>query len=315
MKSHALRSLLPLLLVITMAGQASAQENAVFDFLRMPMNARAAALGNTYLTARNDASMLFSNPGALSSIEGPQASVGFVKHLLDINAGYAVYAQEMKDIGWVSAGITYVNYGSFDETDKFGNTLGSFGASDLALSLGYGNRTGNLHYGGALKMIYSYIEDYSASGVAVDAGVSYYIPDQQMVLAAGIFNAGTQISSFGEENETLPFDVRLGIGKKLEHLPLTVMLNFHKLNEEEDDFFARFKKFSIGGEFELSSVLLARVGYNNEQRSELKIGNSAKLAGFSGGFGILISNYVVDYAYNSFGEIGSMHRFSISATL
>jgi hypothetical protein len=312
MKSMLTRTLLTISVVLATTGNVFSQENAVFDFLRIPMNARAAALGNTFLTVQNDAAMLFSNPGALSSIEGPAASVGFVKHLMDINAGYAVYGQEFENLGWLSAGVTYVNYGSFDETDKFGNTLGTFGASDLALSVGYGNRYDNLHYGAAVKLIYSYIDDYSASGLAVDAGVSYHIPDEQIVLAAGLFNAGTQVSSFGDENESLPFDVRLGVGKKLEHLPLTIMLNFHKLNEDADGFFDRFKNFSLGGEFELSDALRARIGYNNEQRDELKIGNSAKLAGFSGGFGLSIATYVVDYAYNSFGEIGAMHRFSIS---
>jgi hypothetical protein len=309
------RLFLTITLLITTASTVFAGGYSVFDFLRIPMNARAAALGNTFLTMRNDPSMLFSNPAALSTLEGPAASVGFLKHLMDINAGYAVYAQEWENVGWVSAGVTYVNYGSFDETDKFGNTLGTFGASDLAVSLGYGNKLDNLHYGGAVKLIYSYIEDYSAAGVAIDAGISYHIPDQQIVLAAGIFNAGTQLSSFGAENENLPFDVRIGAGKKLEHLPLTVLVNFHKLNEDADSFFKRFSNFSIGGEFDLSDVLKARVGYNNEMRDELKIGNSAKLAGFSGGFGLRVADYLIDYAYNSFGEIGAMHRFSISTTL
>lgn len=312
MKSMLTRTLLTITVLFAGTGSVLSQENAVFDFLRIPMNARAAALGNTFLTMRNDAALLFSNPGALSSLEGPAASVGFVKHLMDINAGYAVYGQKFEDLGWLSAGVTYVNYGSFDETDKFGNTLGTFGASDLALSVGYGNRLDNLHYGAAVKLIHSYIDDYSSSGLAFDAGVSYHIPEEQIVLAAGLFNAGTQISTFGDESESLPFDVRIGAGKKLEHLPLTIMLNFHKLNEDADGFFDRFANFSLGGEFDLSDALRARVGYNNEQRDELKIGNSAKLAGFSGGFGLNIASYVVDYAYNSFGEIGAMHRFSIS---
>jgi hypothetical protein len=279
------------------------------------MNARAAALGNTYLTARNDVTTLFTNPGALSTLEGPAASVGFLKHLLDVNAGYAVYGQQWDDLGWFSAGIVYLDYGSFEETDKFGDRTGKeFGASDLALSLGYGNRSGDFHYGAAIKIIHSSIEEYSSSGLALDAGVSYYIPEQQMVLAAGVQNAGMQVGAFGDEDESLPLDVRIGIGKKLEHLPLNVMLNFHKLNESSDSFFDRFSNFSLGGEFDLSDALKARIGYYNEMRRELKIGNSAKLAGFSGGFGLKVSSYFVDYAYTSLGEIGAMHRFSLSTS-
>ncbi|MBE0645145.1 MAG: type IX secretion system protein PorQ [Bacteroidetes bacterium] len=312
--SHRIRTTILLAFFIAApAMHAMAQDYTAFDFLRIPMNARAAALGNTYLTARNDVTTLFTNPGALSTLEGPSASVGFLKHLLDVNAGYAVYGQKWDDLGWFSAGIVFLDYGSFEETDKFGDRTGKeFGASDLALSLGYGNAAGNLHYGAALKIIHSSIEEFSSTGLAVDAGISYYIPDQQMVLAAGVQNAGMQVSAFGDEDESLPLDVRVGVGKKLEHLPLNIMLNFHKLNESSESFFDRFSNFSLGGEFDLSDALKARIGYYNEMRRELKIGSSAKLAGFSGGFGLKVATYFVDYAYTSLGEIGAMHRFSLS---
>jgi hypothetical protein len=303
------------ILAVSLPAVLSAGGNPVYDFLRVTMNARAAALGNTFLTMRNDPTLLFANPGALSTLEAPSASVGFVKHLLDVNAGYAVYGQELPDIGWVSAGVVYLNYGSMERTDKFGNQLGgTFGASDLAFSVGYGNKAGELSYGAALKLIYSYIDDYSSAGLAVDAGVSYYLPGEQMVLAAGILHAGTQLSAFNTVKEDLPLDIRIGVGKKLEHLPLTVMLNFHKLNEESDSFFDRFANYSVGGEFDLSESLRARVGYYNEGRREWKIGNSAKLAGFSAGFGLNVANFIVDYAWNSMGEIGAMHRFSLGTT-
>ncbi|MBR9978742.1 MAG: type IX secretion system protein PorQ [Bacteroidetes bacterium] len=290
-----------------------AQEQSAYDFLRIPMNARAAALGNTFLTMRNDVSVLFSNPGALSTLEAPSASVGFLKHLMDVNAGYLVYGQQYDDIGWFSAGIVYLDYGSFEETDIFGDRTGQqFGAADLSLNLGYGNVLGSLHYGVAVKLVHSYIEDYSSTATALDAGISYYFSDEEIILAAGFQNLGTQISSFAGIDESLPFDLRLGVAKKLEHLPLNLMLNFHKLNETSDGFFDRFTNYSVGGEFDLSDVLKARIGYYNEMRRELKIGNSAKLAGFSGGFGLLVGGYTLDYAYNSLGEIGAMHRFSLS---
>jgi hypothetical protein len=295
--------------------QSVAQNITAFDFLRIPMHARAAALGNTFLTVRNDVTSLFSNPGAISTLEAPSASIGFFKHLLDVNAGYAVYGQKLEGIGHVSAGIVYLDYGSFEETDRFGDRTGTeFGAGDLAVSLGYGHAIGNLHYGAAVKLVYSSIEDYSSAAGAVDLGVSYNFPEQQLVLAAGAQNLGTQLSSYAGIDESLPFDVRIGVGKKLEHLPLNIMLNFHKINESYEGFFDRFSNYSLGGEFDLSDALKARVGYYNELRRELKIGNTAKLAGFSGGFGLNISSYTLDYAYNSLGEIGALHRFSLSTS-
>ncbi len=286
----------------------------VYEFLRVPMSARAAGLGNTFLGARNDPAALFFNPGSLSSLEHPAASVGFVKYLMDINAGYAVYGQNVDGLGWVGGGIVYMNYGEFQETDKFGNNLGSFGVHDLAFTAAYGNHHENIHYGAAVKFIYSGIADYSSTGLALDAGVSWNIPEQDIVLGFSILNLGTQLDPYASTREDLPLDVKIGVSKKLEHLPLTLGLDFHKLNEAQDNLIDHLSAFSIGGEFALSPNFRARVGYNNEMRRELKIGESAKLAGLSAGVGITVAGYLVDYAFNSFGEIGSLHRFSLSAS-
>ncbi|MBI5647951.1 MAG: type IX secretion system protein PorQ [Ignavibacteriae bacterium] len=306
-----------LLLVFALSGPSSSAGGgggtAVYDFLRVPMNARAASLGNTFLTMRNDPAILFTNPGGLSTIEKPAGSIGFVKYLLDINAGYATYTQSYEDLGHFAAGIVYMNYGSFEETDKLGTVLGEFSASDIALSLGYGRAFDNVHVGAAVKIIYSSYAEFSSSGLALDAGVDYVIPGQELVIGFSVLNLGAQLSSYGTTSEALPLDVKVGIGKKLEHLPLTIMLNFHKLNEQRDGVFDHLSDFSIGGEFVLSKALRARVGYNNEMRRELKVGETAKLAGFSAGVGITVSQYFFDYGYTSFGQIGSLHRVSLSA--
>ena len=314
MKSFLYRSAAALLLASALVCSADATGNPIYDFLRIPMNARAASLGNTFLTVRNDPAGTFYNPGLLSTLERPSASAGFLKYLLDVNAGYASYGQAVEGIGWIGGGVVYVNYGSFDETDRQSNVIGSFGASDLALSATVASVYENLHYGATVKFIHSSIADVSSSGLALDAGVAYAIPSEGMVLGLSVLNLGTQVSTYAGKSERLPLDVKIGVSKKLEHLPLTVLLNFHKLNESSDSFFDRFSAFSFGGEFTLSKYLRARIGYNNEMRRELKIGDSAKLAGFSAGLGLTASAYLVDYAYTSFGLIGSAHRFSIGTS-
>ena len=96
------------------------------------------------------------------------------------------------------------------------------------------------------------------------------------------------------------------------HLPLTLFVDFHKLNEQEDKFSDRLKSFSVGAEITLSSVLTMRLGYNNEKRKELKLGSFAGLAGFNVGLGVFISDYRFDYGFSSMGQAGSLHRVSIS---
>ncbi len=313
MKSTAL----PLLSATTVffATMSFAGSNSTYDFLRTDVSARAGALAGSYVSIMNDPTTIFYNPAALGTIERPTGSIGFFKHLLDINSGYAAYAQPYDDLGYFGVGVLYMNYGSFNRTDDLGNTLGTFSANELAVTLGYSALwEENLYYGINAKFIYSGIAEYSSTGLAADFGLLYTIPDSRITLGASLRNLGAQLSSYASTKESLPLDLVVGMSVVPKGIPLLLNVNFHKLNEDVAKFGDRFKAFSIGGEFTLSTVLQARVGYNNEQRQELKTGTSAGLAGFSGGIGITIREYRVDYALSSLGSIGALHRITVSST-
>lgn len=306
-----------LLAILTLSDspRGIAADNTIFDFLRSDVGARAGALAGSYVTATNDVSSLFYNPAGLATLEKPTGALGYFKHLLDINSGYVAYGQPYNDLGYFGAGIVYVNYGTFDETDDLGNHIGQFSANDLAITLGYSNPLqDNLHWGANIKFIYSSIAGNSSTGIAADVGILYAIPDSRVTLGASVRNIGTQLTSYLSTRERLPLDVAIGASVIPKGLPLLLNLNFHKLNENTGRFSDRFKAFSIGGEFTLSSVLQARVGYNNERRSELKTGTSSGLAGFSGGIGITVRDYKLDYGLSSLGSIGSLHRITIGTT-
>ena len=152
--------------------------------------------------------------------------------------------------------------------------------------------------------------------MAVDLGLHYAIPDKNWNFGFAVLNLGGQLSKYYETSETedLPLDVVIGVSKRLENLPLRLSVDFHKLNEERDDFIERFKAFTVGAEFTLSKVLKLRLGYDNERRSEFKIGSTAGVAGFNAGLGVKISDYQFDYGYSSLGLVGGLHRIGISTS-
>ena len=287
-----------------------------YEFLRVDNSARAAALGGSFITYFDDADIIFYNPAGLKLIEGSPISFSFTKHLMDINLASLAYSIEFENIGRLGAGVQYINYGTFDEADEFGNRTGEFGAGELALLLGYaGEIEENFYYGANVKFIYSSIADRSSTAAAVDIGFHYIIPSQKINIAIVALNLGTQLSSYINKKEDLPIDVAVGISKRLENLPLRLSLNFHKLTEKREDFAQRFKAFTVGAEFYLSKVLTLRFGYDNEKRSELKVGTTAGIAGFNAGLGVNISDYRFDYGYSSLGIIGGLHRISLSTEL
>ncbi len=313
MKSH---SLIVATLALSLGLSVSfAANNTVYGFLRTDVSARAGALAGSYVTIMNDVTSIFYNPAGLGTLEKPTGSLGFFKHLLDINSGYVSYSQPYQDLGYFGVGVQYMNYGTFDETDDLGNTIGQFNASDLAVSLGYSNMIEeNFYWGANAKFIYSSIAGSSSTGLAADLGILYHIPDSRITLGASMRNLGAQLSSYMSTRESLPLDLVVGVSVVPKGLPLLLNVNFHKLNDDVQDFGKRFRAFSVGGEFTLSRVLQARIGYNNEQRIELKTGTSSGLAGFSGGIGITVQEYKVDYALSSLGSIGSLHRITIGST-
>jgi len=288
----------------------------LYEFLRLDMSARAGALAGSFISNNDDANVIFYNPAGLKLLAENPISFSFAKHLLDINLASISYSTELTGIGRIGAAVKYINYGTFTSADEFGRLGDEFGAGDVAFILGYANELDmNFYYGGNLKVIYSSIEKYSSSALAVDLGLHYAFPEQMINIGFSILNLGGQISAYDKTKEDLPLDIAFGISKKLEHLPLRLSLDFHKLNEERDDFVQRFKAFAVGAEFSLSRVLRLRLGYDNEKRSELKVGSFAGIAGFNVGLGAVISDYNFDYGFSSWGTIGAIHRISVSTVL
>lgn len=309
------RLVLHSILLLSLPLVTLAQGGGTYGFLRNEVGARAAGLNGSFVSMMNDPNLVFYNPAALPTLAKPSASVGFLKHLLDVNGGHIAYGQHLDDIGTVAAGITFVDYGSFTETDESFNELGTFGATDIAIVAGIGRQFDEVTtFGVGVKFIYSSIANTKSAAVAIDLGVLYQIPSENITIGASILNLGTQLNSYIETSESLPLDLKVGITKRPEHLPVLLNLNFHKLNESQDTFLDRFSSFSLGAEFVMSESVRLRLGYNNEQRKELKLGNSAGLAGFALGGGIVIGEYLVDYAFNSYGKIGGLHRVSIATS-
>jgi hypothetical protein len=293
-----------------------AQGNTAYDFLRNDASARAAALGGSFIAASDDPNVIFYNPANLTTLTTKRLSVGFYKQLLDINSGYASFGMEIPEFGFVGAGIVYTNYGDFTRRGEEMQDLGTFGAGDFALILGYaGKYNADLSYGTNLKTIYSAIAEYSSYAAALDLGVNYIIVPGRVIGGASILNLGTQIDPYNNTHETLPLDCKIGVAIFPEHLPASIMIDLHKLNETQDNLLNHFRQFSVGVEFTASPNVQLRFGYNNEQRQEWRLNNSSGLAGFSIGGGFAADVYAVDYAYNSMGKIGSLHRINLGLKL
>ena len=291
------------------------QSTTPYEFMRLDMSARAAALGGSFVSNTDDPNVIFYNPAGLKMLTGSPASFSFLKYLLDINFASVTYSTEIKSIGRVAFAIKYDNYGDFPYADEFGNKNGTFSAGDAVLIAGYSNALdNNFYYGVNGKFIYTSIADRSSSAFALDFGLNYNLPEKDFSLGLAILNVGSQISAYYNTKEKLPLDIAVGASKALPHTPLRLSLDFHRLNDTQSDLLSHLRAFSLGAEFTLSKVLKLRLGYDNQKRQDLTIGTSAGLAGFNVGLGANVSGYSFDYGFSSFGYVGALHRISVSTT-
>lgn len=283
-----------------------------FSFLRYNSSARASALAGAFVTMKNDPSAVFYNPATIYTVDEKFLSTTFLKHVLDINSGNVSYVYNKLENGVVAANIAYTNYGSFVRRDINGNVLpGEFSGSNLSLGVTYANELdSNFYYGVTGKVIYLKLEEQSSMALAVDAGLFYKLKDGRTNLGVSVLNVGTQVSKLGNVSDKLPLDIRLGINHRLRGLPLLVNFNFHHLGDNSGNFFEKFKSFSMGGEVYLGKFLMARVGYDNNIRTNISPETSKGLSGISLGAGIKMKDINLDYSFSQYGASAILHRIS-----
>ncbi|MBX3101912.1 MAG: type IX secretion system protein PorQ [Bacteroidetes bacterium] len=316
----------------------------VFDYLRLPVSPRQAALGGTAVALPStDAALAQRNPAQLSKHMHQRVYFSWVDHLAGINYGTAGYAQHIEGFGTVHAAYQFVNYGTFTEADEFGNRLGTFRASDNALTLGVGREVAeNLRVGANLKVLNANIYRQSAWGLAADLGIYYYYEKWDLHIAAVAQNLGVQLSAYSGagQKHPLPFDLQLGLAKRLPHTPLRfsvtgIQLHRGKLayldltRERQVDLQGNvveekittveqvFRHTVFGLEFLLNKNLHLRAGYNHLRRRELRSpeNNGINLNGFSMGLGLRINRFYLDYAYANYHVVGGTHQFQFSTFL
>ncbi len=192
-------------------------------------------------------------------------------------------------------------------------------------------------------MIYSsyYLYDYNSFGIAIDLAGTYHNARRQITVAAVIKNAGVQIKAYRKKNsEPLPFEIQLGVSKRLKHAPFRLSIiarNLEKLDLTYTDPNASpltfdpltgeeikqkknigdkiMRHFVFGGEFLLTKNFNIRFGYNYKRRNELQVATRRALTGFSWGVGLKVSKFHISYARASYHLVGGTNHFTITTNL
>ena len=269
------------------------------QFLKLGIGAHSAGMGNAVTTVSNGTEAIYWNPANLNCIDKKELSFSHAIWFEDVNYEWLSFALPTAEYGVFGLGMQYVSYGSIDKIDNQQISDGSISPLDMALYLSYANFSGKLDFGLNLKYIYSKIEK-SASAIALDLGTKYNLTDKTAIGAA-LTNFGTEMK-FDKETEALPLLFKIGASHYIINDWLVSLdLNFPNDNEIYVNFGTQY-----GIEIADNLNFALRVGYE---------GRNKDVPGFNWinlGFGLEYLDYVFDYAFVPYGDIGMTHRFSFS---
>lgn len=317
----------------------------IYEFLNLSNSARITSLGGTLTSVRDDdIALAYGNPALLNPLMHQQLTFNYNFHMAGISNGYAAYGHHVEP--WKTTfhgGVQYINYGSFDATNVFGQINGTFNAAEYAVTLGAARQVyDKLAIGTNIKFISSQFEGYGSIGLAMDIGAYYQDTTGRFSAALVVKNIGRQLSTYQENNrEDLPFEIQASISRRLKHLPFRFSITYNNLNrwnilyddpnEEDnttllgDDTPQERSQFSInvdnffrhlvfGGEFLFGARdnFRFRLGYSHFQRKELSVANFRSLSGFSFGLGLKVSKFRIDYGRAFYHLAGGLNHITIS---
>jgi hypothetical protein len=311
---------------------------STYDFLNLTNSARMAALGGNQVALSDslDLNVSFNNPSLLSNGVQNMLVLNYVNYFAGINYGYASYSFKTPLPGNFAVGMHYINYGSFLEALPNGQKTGqTFNAAEYALNLIWSNEYKQFTYGITLKPIFSQFESYQSFGIAADLGISHFSKNKLTVASIVAKNIGTQITTYydGAGRESIPFDLQVGLSKKLEHAPFRFAATMQHLQKwdlakpvedntgtttvyKEEPFSKKFMRHMVlGVELLPSPNFTIRAGYNHQIRQELRLDEKMSTVGFSWGFGVRISRFQFSYGSGRYHLAGSSNLISVAIRL
>lgn len=312
-------------IVLVSTARPLAQSGGSFGFqaLNLVNNARTAALGGYNVSlADGDLALFFQNPALLDSVRAGDLVAMYNPFFVDINAFTAQYTAKIPALGTMGMGITYLDYGTFDQTDATGAESGTFQARDFLVVLGKAHQVGPFTLGANVKYIHSGISGFSSSALLLDLGGIYKVPSTGLSAGMAISNVGVIRADVPAD---LPLQVTTGLTFQPEGMPVRFTLTAHNFTDGEDKFFDAdknpnvadvvFKRVSVGGEILFSPNVHFLLGYDHNRKRELRLRETGGGSGFSYGVMIRINRYTFRFSRTTYHAAGGTSFISVQTNV
>ena len=266
----ALKSVLSLCMVLlfnhTALGQNKNLGTAGAQFLKIPMGARAAALGGAVTGLSDDATSLFWNPAGITQDHSHSLHVSHIPWMTYFNITAVAYTMNLPQRGTIGIHFRTLGMEKMEITTELepGGTGEFFDSQDIEAGVSYAVKLiDQFSIGVTSKFIQQRIWNETATGVAVDIGTLYHIDYRNTAIAMSMRNFGPDLQMSGPDllvfydasedyaNRMLPAN------KKTEAYPLPLIFQFGLTSDV------------INAPFFHSTIGLERVHFNDNDEQVL----------------------------------------------
>ena len=296
-----------------------AQEGeTVYNFLRLPVSAHAAALGGENITIDDDdPTMVFHNPALVSNVTDRSLNLNYMTYMEGVKVASASFVKALRNRATWAVEAQYVDYGSMKQTTAENEVIGKVSAKDIAVGGTFTYALSNKIAGGVTaKFVSSSLAGFNSIGMAVDLGLNYLNPELGLSVSAVARNLGGQLKAYEDDFEKLPFDLQLGVSKRLGQSPLRFSVTMTRLHDWDDKF---VNHLVFGAEAFLADNIWIGGGLNPRRSDEMKISDgeteSSHGAGLSFGGGLQLERFKLQLAYGKYHVSASSLIINVTYTL
>lgn len=291
------------------------------DFLTIGVGARAAALGEAYVALANDASAVYWNPAGITLLDRGGIFAAYNQWPADIVFSAAAVAFDVGGLGKMALHYGGMQMGQMRVRTPYApdGTGEMFTAGSVAAGMSWARAlTDNFGLGLNVKYIREQIYDAVSQGWAVDVGSIYDTGWRGMKIGMAMMNFGPDMAFDGTyakwsdleepgkitdfDSYALPMSFRFGVTMDVMRIDAagTALILVADVVHPPDNV----EIYNLGAELTFLGMLSARAGY--------KIGVDE--GGLTAGAGVSVPflNVSADFAYTSFGLLGSVINTSVS---
>lgn len=338
MNMISIRTLMIICLVLGFSVASHAQEvtkvgTTAAKFLSIPVGARALGMGGAFVAVANDASAMYWNPSGLARLENGEALFAYSSWLADISFNYGGIVIPVAGFGTLGLNFTSLSMDEMERTteEQPDGTGQFFSAGSFAVGISYArNLTDWFSIGANVKYVREHIWNSSASGFAVDIGTLFTTPFPDLKFGASISNFGEKMRIAGDDllvqKDISPIqgnNANVNANLSTDHfdmpLNMRIGISYEPIsNEDQSLIFVvdaahpndNSESVSLGAEYSVfERIFTVRAGYKalglRDSEEEFTLGGGVRYAIAAG------IAFKVDYAYQKYGRLDTVHKFSI----